>query len=37
MGVDYGAGHKYSTFDHNVACARWLREEWVQALAASAA
>ena len=37
VGVDYGAGHKYSTFDNNVACARWLREEWVQALAAIAA
>jgi hypothetical protein len=34
VGVDYGAGHKYSTFDNNVACARWLREEWRQALAA---
>ena len=37
VGLDYGAGHKYSTFDNNVACARWLREEWVQALAATAA
>ena len=35
VGVDYGAGHKYSTFDNNVACARWLREEWIQALAAN--
>jgi hypothetical protein len=35
VGVDYGAGHKYSTFDNNVACARWLREEWRQALAAN--
>ncbi len=34
VGVDYGAGHKYSTFDNNVACARWLREEWRQAVAA---
>jgi hypothetical protein len=30
--VDYGAGHKYSIFDNNVACARWLREEWAIAL-----
>jgi hypothetical protein len=25
---DYGGGHKYSIFENNVACARWLREEW---------
>jgi hypothetical protein len=31
--VDYGAGHKYSIFEQNVACARWLREEWANALA----
>lgn len=34
VAVDYGAGHKYSTFENNVACARWLREEWALALAA---
>ena len=28
---DYGAGHRYSTFDNNVACARWLRSEWASA------
>lgn len=33
--VDYGAGHKYSIFDNNVACARWLRDAWGQALAAA--
>jgi hypothetical protein len=33
VAVDYGAGHGYSTFDNNVACARWLRTEWTQALA----
>lgn len=31
---DYGAGHKYSIFENNVACARWLRQEWAQAQAA---
>jgi hypothetical protein len=31
--VDYGAGHKYSIFENNVACARWIREEWSKALA----
>ena len=25
---DYGAGAKYSIFDNNVACARWIRETW---------
>ena len=34
--VDYGAGHKYSIFENNIACARWLREEWAKALAAAA-
>ena len=37
VAVDYGAGHKYSTFEQNVACARWLRGEWRQALAAACA
>jgi hypothetical protein len=31
-GIDYGAGHRYSLFEHNVACAYWLRDEWAQAL-----
>jgi len=26
--IDYGAGHGYSIFDNNVACARWLRGQW---------
>lgn len=34
---DYGMGHKYSIFEQNVACARWLREEWTRTLAAVAA
>jgi hypothetical protein len=34
--VDYGAGHKYSIFENNVACARWLREAWSNALSSSA-
>ena len=25
---DYGGGHKYSIFEHSVACAKWLRETW---------
>jgi hypothetical protein len=32
--IDYGAGHKYSIFEQNVACARWMRDEWANALAA---
>lgn len=28
---DYGMGHGYSTFEQNIACARWLREAWQQA------
>ncbi|MEP6970702.1 MAG: hypothetical protein ABJA49_09680 [Betaproteobacteria bacterium] len=35
VGVDYGAGHRYSTFENNVACARWLRDEWAAARTAS--
>jgi len=27
-GIDYGAGAKYSIFDHSVAVAQWLRETW---------
>lgn len=26
--VDYGSGVKYSILDNNIACARWIREEW---------
>jgi hypothetical protein len=33
--TDYGAGHKYSIFEQNIACARWLREEWAKAHAAA--
>ena len=28
---DYGAGAKYSIFDNNVACARWIRKVWNEA------
>lgn len=28
--TDYGGGAKYSLFDHSVACARWIREEWAR-------
>lgn len=31
--VDYGAGHKYSIFEQNVACARWIRKEWDKSFA----
>ena len=34
-GPDYGAGHGYSLFEHSVACARWLRQAWDEALAAA--
>jgi hypothetical protein len=27
-GIDYGAGAGYSIFDHSVAVAGWLRDEW---------
>ena len=26
--ADYGGGARYSIFDNNVACARWIRETW---------
>jgi hypothetical protein len=26
--VDYGSGVKYSILDNNIACARWIRDEW---------
>ncbi|MGE0734115.1 MAG: sugar phosphate isomerase/epimerase family protein [Alphaproteobacteria bacterium] len=28
--VDYGLGAKYSLFEQNVACARWIRATWAQ-------
>lgn len=28
---DYGGGAKYSIFEHSVACARWIRDEWALA------
>ncbi len=31
--IDYGAGHGYSIFEQNVACARWMRDEWTKTLA----
>lgn len=34
--VDYGAGHKYSIFEQNVACAQWIRAQWVKALSENA-
>ena len=30
---DYGGGAKYSLFEHSVACATWIREEWAKAQA----
>ncbi len=35
-GIDYGAGARYSIFDHSVACARWLRSTWEATLAGHA-
>ncbi len=32
-GPDYGMGHKYSIFEHSMACARWIKETWRQTLA----
>src|SRR5258706_2483737 len=32
---DYGGGAKYSIFEHSIACASWLREEWAKAQAAA--
>lgn len=29
--IDYGAGAKYSIFENNVACAKWIRQEWEKA------
>lgn len=31
--ADYGGGAKYSLFEHNVACAEWLRKTWAEILA----
>jgi hypothetical protein len=30
--ADYGGGAKYSLFEHSIACATWIREEWRRAL-----
>lgn len=32
---DYGAGAKYSLFEHSVACATWIRDEWKKAQAST--
>jgi len=34
-GPDYGMGHKYSIFEHSVACARWIQETWAETAAAN--
>jgi hypothetical protein len=31
---DYGGGAKYSLFEHSIACAQWIRDEWKKAQAA---
>ena len=28
---DYGGGAKYSLFEHSIACAQWIRDEWNKA------
>jgi len=33
---DYGGGAKYSIFEHSVACAAWIRDEWASAQQAAA-
>jgi len=33
--ADYGAGARYSLFEDSIACARWLREAWKAACAAT--
>lgn len=30
---DYGGGAKYSLFEHSIACAQWIRDEWKKAQA----
>jgi hypothetical protein len=30
--IDYGAGAKYSIWENNVACAKWIRSEWHKTL-----
>jgi hypothetical protein len=32
---DYGGGARYSIFEQNVACAKWLRQTWTEAVAAA--
>jgi hypothetical protein len=34
---DYGGGARYSIFENNVACARWLKDAWTDACAAAGA
>jgi hypothetical protein len=34
---DYGMNAKYSLFEHNVACAKWIRAQWRQYQAMHAA
>jgi hypothetical protein len=33
---DYGAGAKYSLFEHSIAVAKWIRDEWAKANKAAA-
>lgn len=33
---DYGGGAKYSLFEHSIACAQWIRDEWAKAQEAAA-
>jgi len=35
--IDYGAGGKYSIFEQNIACAKWLRQTWAETLAKATA
>lgn len=35
--ADYGGGAKYSLFEHSIACAQWIRDEWARAQKAIAA
>lgn len=35
--ADYGGGARYSIFEHSVACAQWIRDEWSKAQRQAAA
>jgi hypothetical protein len=35
-GIDYGGGARYSIFDNNVACAKWIRSIWADICAGQA-